>query len=89
MLVRLDHVASVIVNANHGTMSAAVVFRVADCIRDRIGIAIPQTTEWQHIGDEINTAFILARADFVKVLRSCHRCGLGFGHPFWDSTEVR
>src|SRR6516165_6834305 len=38
------------------------------------------------IGDQIDTAFILARADFVNVLRSCHRCGLGFGHPFWDST---
>jgi hypothetical protein len=30
--------------------------------------AIPQTTEWQRIGNQIDAAFIFARADFVKVL---------------------
>jgi len=38
------------------------MLRVADCIRDGIGIAVPQPTEWQHIGNEINTAFVVARA---------------------------
>ncbi len=36
--------------------------RLADCI---IGLVIPQTTEWQHIGNEINATFIVARTDFV------------------------
>jgi hypothetical protein len=35
LLVPLDHVASLIVDANH---------------------SIPQATEWQHIGDQINAA---------------------------------
>ena len=35
---------------------------VADCIADRIRLAIPQPTEWQCIGDEIDAAFIFARA---------------------------
>jgi hypothetical protein len=30
------------------------MLRVTDCIRDGIGIAIPQPTEWQHIGNQIN-----------------------------------
>ena len=33
MLVRFDHVARFIVNANHSIMCAAAVHRVADCIR--------------------------------------------------------
>jgi hypothetical protein len=32
MFVRLDHVASFIVNANHGVMGPAVEFRVVDCV---------------------------------------------------------
>jgi hypothetical protein len=49
VLVRLDHIASLIVNANHDLMGAAVKLRVADCIR----FALPQCTEWERIGDEI------------------------------------
>ena len=58
--MRFDHVARRIVNANHGIMGAAVVLRVADCVRDGIRAVVPQTTEWQHIGDEINAAMISA-----------------------------
>ena len=29
---------------------------------------VPQPTEWQHIGNEIDAAFIFARADFVNVV---------------------
>jgi len=36
---------------------------VADCITGRV---IPQPTEWQRIGNQINAATILARADFVS-----------------------
>src|SRR5438309_875243 len=68
VLVRLDHVASFTVNANHSIMRAAeklsVVDRVADCIR----LAIPQPTEWQHIGDQIDAALVPARSHFVSVL---------------------
>src|SRR4029453_13793411 len=70
VLVRLDHVASFVVNANHGIVRPAIMFCVSDCIRDGIRPVMPQTTEWQHIGDEINTAFIFARgSDFVRLLQ--------------------
>jgi hypothetical protein len=49
--MRLDHVASVIVNPNHSIMWTAKKLRVADCIADCIRLAIPQATEWQRIGD--------------------------------------
>jgi hypothetical protein len=34
---------------------------VIDCIRPRV----PQPTEWQHIGNQIDAAFVVARADFA------------------------
>jgi hypothetical protein len=40
---------------------------VSDCIRDGVRLAIPQTTERQHIGNEIDAAMIFARADLVNV----------------------
>src|SRR5262249_16991498 len=33
--------------------------------RNRVGV--PQPTEWQNIADQINAAFVFARADFIKV----------------------
>jgi len=47
---------------------SGAVLGVTDCIRDGIGVAIPQPTEWQRIGNQINAAFILARADFINVV---------------------
>jgi hypothetical protein len=44
------------------------MLRVADCIADSVRLAIPQATERQRIGDEINAAMILACPNFVKVL---------------------
>jgi hypothetical protein len=41
--------------------------RVADSMTWRIRFGIPQAAEWQRIGDQINAAFIFARADFVNV----------------------
>ncbi len=41
VLVRLDHVASCIVNANHGIMRAASLW-VADCIADCVWLTVPQ-----------------------------------------------
>ena len=50
VLVRFDHVARRIVNANHGIMRATALRRVSDCIYDRIRAAVPQATEWRSIG---------------------------------------
>ena len=38
--------------------------RVADCIIRRV---IPEPTEWQRVRNQINTAFVFARTDFVSV----------------------
>jgi len=32
-----------------------------------IRLGVPQPTEWKHIGNEIETAMIFARVDFVDV----------------------
>jgi hypothetical protein len=45
LLVRVDHVARLIVNANHSIMRAAEKLRVPDCVRDCIRLAVPQATE--------------------------------------------
>jgi hypothetical protein len=67
VLVRLDHVARFIVNANHGIMRAAAKFRVVECVAR---LQVPQATEWERIGDEIDDAFVAARGAFRKVLAS-------------------
>jgi hypothetical protein len=40
VLLRLDHVASRIVNANHSIMRSALKLRVADCVRYTVLILI-------------------------------------------------
>jgi hypothetical protein len=45
------------------------MFRIADCIRGCVRFAIPQPTEWQRIGNEINAAMISARSHFIRMLR--------------------
>jgi hypothetical protein len=40
---------------------------IVDCVADGARVAMPQPTEWQRIGDEIDAAFIFARANFVNV----------------------
>jgi hypothetical protein len=37
------------------------MFCVSDCVDDRVGLAIAEPTEWQHIANQINTAVIFAR----------------------------
>jgi hypothetical protein len=39
----------------------------ADCVAYRVWLAIAQATEWEHIGDYIDTAMIFTRPDFVNV----------------------
>jgi hypothetical protein len=65
VLVRLDHVASVIVNANHSIVRPTVMLRVADCIAHCIRLAVPQATEWERLENRIDAAFVtdVARKD--------------------------
>jgi hypothetical protein len=37
------------------------MFRVSDCV---VRFGVPEPTEWQRIGDEIDAAFVFAKADF-------------------------
>jgi hypothetical protein len=48
------------------------MLRVSDCIADCIWLSVPQTTERQRIGNQIDAAMIFARADFVNVLNLSH-----------------
>jgi hypothetical protein len=45
-------------------MRAAVKLCVANRITDRVGFAVPQPTEWQRIGNQIDAPTIFAGADF-------------------------
>jgi hypothetical protein len=51
LLVRFYHVATFIVNANHSIMRATEELCVADYVRDRVRIAVPQSAKWQRVGD--------------------------------------
>jgi hypothetical protein len=48
------------------------MFGVADCIADCVWLAVPQPTEWQRIGNQIDAAMIFARAYFVNVHWDAH-----------------
>ena len=45
MLVRVDHIASRIINGNHRMVRAAVELRISDCIRHGFRAGVPQPTE--------------------------------------------
>src|SRR5438128_7764402 len=69
---------------------------VSDCVGDSVSIAIPQPTEWQRIGNQIEAAFIFARADFVSVhQRSCSMFPHRFvvlsrsNHRSWPRDQTR
>ena len=62
--MRFDHAPRIIVKADHSIMRAAAMLGLADCVADRIRLSIPQPTEWQCIGNQIDDALVLARADF-------------------------
>ena len=44
------------------------IFPLALCVANCVWLAVPQTTEWQRIGNQIDVAIIFARADFVSLL---------------------
>ena len=72
VLLPLDHVASRIVNADHDRKGTAIVRCVCDSIADRIGFAVPQPPERQHVADESDAGTIHARANLVNVRSKCH-----------------
>jgi hypothetical protein len=53
VLVRFDHIARGIVNANDGVMRTAVLLGIADCVRNGLRSVIRQPTKWQRIGNQI------------------------------------
>jgi hypothetical protein len=67
VFVHFDHDARVIINANHCTMCSAVVAGVADSIAGSVRSVIPQPTEWERIGNQIDTVMILARPYLLNV----------------------
>jgi hypothetical protein len=50
------------------------MLRIADCVRP----VIPQPTEWQRIGNQIDAALVFARTDFVTcgALNIVNICGV-------------
>jgi hypothetical protein len=46
MLVRVDHLASVIINANHSIVRTAGKLRLTDCVTDGVWLAISQPAKW-------------------------------------------
>jgi hypothetical protein len=45
---------------------------LTDCVANRVLLAVPQPTEWQRIGNQIDAAFIFARGN---------KCGFATSHP--------
>ncbi len=52
--------------------------------------SVPQATEWQRIGNQIDAAMIFARADFVKVrwLHGMVRCKRFLAYPITESSPI-
>ena len=48
------------------------MLRISDCIR----LAVPQSTEWQHIGNQIDAAMIFTGADFGIRIQVCKQTKL-------------
>jgi len=63
VLVRLHHLARLVVNANRSLVLSAVLAGVADCIAGSVRSVIPQATKWQHIGNQIDGATIFTGED--------------------------
>jgi hypothetical protein len=80
VLVRFNHVASFIVNTKHSMMGAAEGFCVADCIGDCVWLAVPQATESQHIGNQIEAAMIFAGANRPRLCKHMPLSNVGFSH---------
>ena len=67
MPVRFNLVARIIVKRESQHRVSGCELRLADCIAR---FQVPQATEWERIGDEIDDALVAARGAFRKVLAS-------------------
>ena len=56
VLVRLDHVARFIVNANHSIMSAAAMLCVVHCVADCVWFTVARQSKWR-FDRKINRGF--------------------------------
>jgi hypothetical protein len=79
VLVRLDHVASIIVNADHGIMSAAAEFCVVDCGLDA-ATSIGDTRE--ATGAKMNSFFRELKQ------RKVYRVALGYAVVAWLVIQI-
>ena len=68
-----DNSAALLVVDGHLQGGSAVKLCVVDCVTGRIRPGVPQATEWQRIGNQIDAAMIFARADFVSVQKPLQR----------------
>jgi len=60
--VRFDYVASVFVNAGHSLDANRCQLRVVNCVC----LAVPQPSEWQRIGNQIDAALAFTAGGFRK-----------------------
>src|SRR5206468_11357586 len=89
LLLRFNRIASIIVNANYSVMSAAVELCVVDGVGSCAWLAVPQATEWQRIGSQIDAAMISAPADFVNIRWLRRMLGVArLRSPDWTDSEV-
>ena len=42
--------------------------RIVKCVADCVWLAVPQATEWQRIGNQVDTAMVFARVHIVKTI---------------------
>ncbi|TMP93668.1 MAG: hypothetical protein E6L08_05095 [Verrucomicrobia bacterium] len=73
VLVRFDHVVSVIVKANHCVMRPTAKLGVADCISDCVWLTVPEPTQWERIGDEIKAVMIFPYRATANSNSACSR----------------
>ena len=63
------------------------MLRVSDGIRDGVRLAVPQPTEWQRIGNQIDAAMIFCGGGFRKHLAShCDR-SYQFAIAAWEAKR--
>jgi hypothetical protein len=69
-------------------MRTAVELGVPDCVRHGVWVTVPQATKWQRIGNQMDAAFIFARADFVTVLVSHGRRCVSRGSEAIQTSRI-
>jgi len=65
-MVSVTGFARRIVNANHSIMRATAKLCVVNCVAGSVWFTVPQPTEWERIGNQIDAASILG-SDFRNI----------------------